>query len=335
MSLEIVVLDNGSSALKGMALNGKEVVIESLVVKGFKRSASNGNKADRYSYSVLENDELVSYAVSPYTMNNEELIVTNNIDFQTSTANLILVTHALKELEIQQEEVSVVVTLPVSALFDEDENKAQKLLKDVEKNLLRPVTSMDGMTLPVIKDVRVIAEGVAALAYAKDVLAITGDTFAIADIGGTTTDILVIDKFNQIIKFASPNVGTIAFMSKFADEVSKQCSLPQTLPPHIAKKAFESRSYNGLDLNKTVERYLDQFKTEVRKEVLSLIGDYSFVDALIYSGGGAAMIGNDLGPKEFRTNNPQKDNANGIFNIVSEQQPKNLTKDMSDNLEKA
>ncbi|EMY6611071.1 ParM/StbA family protein [Vibrio sp. SCSIO 43155] len=308
LNSEYAVCDNGSDGIKARS-GSVEVQFDSLVVEGARFNSTSSY--DSGSYSIGDH----KYTVVT-TCESGANIATNNEGYQISNANLVLVAHAFKKLGLKGGSVKVVVTLPISTFFLNPENPEVnlELIGELKEHLMQEVHSLDDYDLPKVVDVSVQPEGIAAFAYATSIFAIEGERFAVADIGGTTTDIAIITKEGQIQCFVSAPIGTIEMFDNFAQEVSEAYALGGLPPKHLILKAFRGEKLAGIDVSEFVSKYKQRLDKNVRN-ALNQLANVNFLDATIFSGGGSEFL-NSLKANEYRTDEPRKDNVNGMAAII-------------------
>lgn len=235
------------------------------------------------------------------------VIPTNNQDFQVALHNRVLINHALKNAGLTGD-IEVVVTLPVGQFFNVDGSRNDELINKKIDNVKGKVKHLDGSKGVDIKSCYVLPEGVPAFVYAKHELGLTGRRFLMVDIGGTTTDILIINGDDQIENFKSVNVGALKMLSEFSTLVCSKLQLSE-LTDELTIDGLLSGVVVGVDVSEFAKRVIKSFEAMVN-ESISDFGELKLFDAVIFSGGGANLFNSDY-INALKTKEPQFDNARG------------------------
>ncbi|PMM38665.1 ParM/StbA family protein [Vibrio lentus] len=304
-----VMIDDGSNFVKLFYVDGGHehaCIIPSRVIRKALPSMSMNGFSDA-SYEV--NGEKLSFSSSA-----TETIPTNNKEFQTSSHNRVLIHHALKKANIS-ERVEVVTTLPIGQFFNVDGSKNDELILQKIENVKGTINYLDKNNPVEISACYVLPEGVPAFVYAKQELKLTGDRFMMVDVGGTTTDIVIINGEDQIENFKSVNVGALKMLKEFSNLVCAQLDLSE-LTDELTIKGLLSGVVVGVDVSVLAEKVIKSFQ-EIVNESIADFGELKLFDAVVFSGGGANLL-NSQYIKALKTKEPQFDNARGAQLIMGD-----------------
>lgn len=297
-----VMVDDGSNYIKVChVVEGEEktLLLPSRVIRKALPSMSMSGFSDA-SYEI-DSDRF------SYSSTATGTIPTNNKEYQSSLHNRILVNHALKKAGITGE-VEVVTTLPVGQFFDVDGSRNDDLINKKIANIKGNIKHLDGSVGVSIFACYVLPEGVPAFVYAKKELKLTGDRFLMVDVGGTTTDILIINGDDQIENFKSVNVGALKMLSDFSSQVCSKLQLSE-LTDEITINGLLSGEVVGEDVSECASKVIRSFE-EIVNEAIAEFGELKLFDAVIFSGGGANLLKSNY-INALKTKEPQFDNARG------------------------
>lgn len=306
-----IVIDDGSNYIKIAHKIDGEVITElfaSRVIRKALPSMTFGTGAAYSDASYQVNGQRYSVAKTA-----EATIPTDNRQYQISEHNLVLLHHAIKTVGIKDEDVAIAVTLPVGQFFNADGSRNDELINSKIAHVKGTIEHLDGSKTISIKECYVLPEAVPAFVYAKEELNLTGNRYLIVDIGGTTTDLVVINSDNQIEKFESLNIGALKMLSRFTVMVSEKLQL-SGLSDEIAIQGVLTGLVVGEDVSDIAKNVLNEFQISVN-EAVARMGELRLYDAVIYSGGGANLLNSDY-VNVLKTAEPQFDNARGALMII-------------------
>ena len=304
-----IVLDDGSNYIK-LAYREetgdvKSYVLPSRVMRKALPSATASGFSDS-SYEVGSERFSVS-------KNAVDTIPTDNRGYQLSKHNRVLIHHAMKKAGITSPNVEIMVTLPVGQFFNPDGSRNEKLIAEKINNAKGELKHLDGSGSLNIEACYVMPEAVPAFVHAKKELNLTGSRYLLADIGGTTTDLVVINDENQIEQFESLNLGALKMLSRFSMMVCESLQL-SSLSDELAVKGLLEGTVAGEDVTAIATRVLHEFEAHVN-ESIERLGELRIFDGVIYSGGGANLLSSKY-IDVLKTKEPQLDNAKGALDIL-------------------
>lgn len=285
-----------------------------------------------------------------YTADNEPYTVAGDIalgrqidtrfsDYPLSPLNRVLVNHALVLSGLSGKPVSLITGLPVDQFYQNGRPNEQ-LIAEKTANLMKPVESHNSKFKPVeIKSNTVISEGIAAF---YDAL-IQGDgsinieieqlirrrPVTVVDLGGKTLDIATVSEgVSGVYKDRSGTdlIGVIGLKGKVAELVKARFKLNNEPPSKYIDEAFLSKQYELFgkmeDVSEIIETCSREYVAEVRNAFLKKVGDGSDLGAVIFVGGGTALIKLALGDSILETiyrgriispESPEFANARGMW----------------------
>lgn len=308
-----LVIDDGSNFVK-IAYRNKNSEIcthafaSRVIRKAVPSATSTGLSTDSYE---VEGER---YTVSKTAT---DTIPTDNRSYQTSAHNRVLIQHGihyvLNQLDSDEEQVNVMVTLPVGQFFNPDGSKNQQLIAKKIDNVKGAIKNLGGNKTIQIDSCYVMPEGVPAFTHVKDSLKLAGSRYLLADIGGTTTDLVVINDQDQIEQFQSLNLGALKMLSKFSTLVSEKLNL-SGLTDDLAINGLLTGVVAGDDVSEITTAVLKDFQSTVNDEIARL-GELRLFDGVIYSGGGANLLSSTY-VSVLKSKKPQFDNALGALAIM-------------------
>lgn len=302
-----VVIDDGSSFVKCCHLIGEVESLESLPARVIRKALPSMCMRGFSDASYEIDGEKFSYSSTAV-----ETIPTNNQEYQSSLHNRVLVHHALKKAGINGE-VEVVTTLPIGQFFNVDGSKNHSLIQRKIDNIKGDIKHLDGSDSVTISSCYVLPEGVPAFVHAKNELSLSGSRFLMVDIGGTTTDILIINSDNQIENFKSVNLGALKMIKDFSNQVCTTLELSE-LTDELAVNGLLNGSVVGVDVSDISKSVIRSFEAVVN-EAIADFGELRLFDAVIFSGGGANLLNSNY-IQAMKTKQPQFDNARGALLLM-------------------
>lgn len=302
-----VSIDDGSNFIK-LAVNlGTEIktsLIPSRVVRGLKLGAIG---------SELNNSYKVNGNVYSVTKESDELIPTNNSFYQTSEVNLVLVHHALRTTN-PVEPVSIVVTLPPAQFYLPDGSRNNELINQKVSNLKSEIEYLDNSKPITIEKVFVLPEGVPAFKHAQTSLNLDQGRYLVVDLGGTTTDLIVIDSNLMVDKSDSLQIGALNMLESFSKHVKQKLGVSVGWTDEHALQALLNGSVMGAD----VSMEANQAKAMLQNRILDHInkfGDTRTFTGVLLTGGGSELLNLGL-VNQVKSTAPQFDNALGALAVL-------------------
>lgn len=324
----IVAVDDGYAQIKlyGQAQDG--TVIRD-VNRSSVRSGRNGiGSVSGEGYVGLYETEVGAFTVS-------EDIEAENTQFDgyhTSPMNRALVTHGLVtagEGVFQGQTIKLVTGLPVSDFFRNGFKDDEKIALKTQ-NLMKPVTLLSGGVNPVIAEVVVGCQAIAAwFDYAfDDNLQIRNDDvrgeIAIVDIGGRTTDIATVigGKSVDHNRTGTANIGVLDVYRDVNRGISNKFKLRTDLPIKVIDQAVRTgqiRLWNKIeDVKEIVQGVIAEYQDKIAREVERKINSGATMNAVVFVGGGSALFSNikDEFPNGEMVADPEFANARGLFKFA-------------------
>jgi plasmid segregation protein ParM len=216
----LVAIDDGHSMTKLVTENNRELKIRTIARQGTMGATEIGTGSGSIRSYEADGQQ--------YTIGLDfagESTRTN--DFQYSPMNRAIVHHALVMAGLGGQSVHLVTGLPFTSYFlGNTENQA--LISKKELNLSRAVRSLTKQQLARVVSNEVCAEGLAAyfewaiddagrVPYEK-----LGKTVAVVDIGGRTTDIVVVaGSAIDHARSSTENIGSLNFLDELRVPLAK------------------------------------------------------------------------------------------------------------------
>lgn len=304
-----IAIDDGSSYIKtayqskhGLrtCITPSRVIRQAIVTETGYSDASY--EIDGYQYSV------VKQAVGT--------IPTNNREYQTSEANRVLINHAIKIANYSDyfATCDIVLTIPVSQFFNPDGSVNNERIQEKIDNAKGEIKSLDNKKLAEIKKVYVMPEGVPAFNHVKSENKLDDGRYLLVDIGGTTTDLVIIDDNGEIENFLSINIGALAMIQEFKQHCLAKLRLNE-LSEDLALGGLLSGLVAGQDMGNEARLCVRNFSAKLKDNVGQL-GDLQLFDGVICSGGGSTLT--PIHENQIQTKQTQLDNAIGCLEIFEE-----------------
>lgn len=272
-----------------------------------------------------------------YLIGDEEFVVgaqvqdpldTRSDHHPYSAASLSIAMEAIRRVVPAPVKVHVVTGLPLSRFFDSNGDVYQENVDRKARGWCRPVRTAQGVPLPQITQVTVIAQAVAAwfdfiidddMRERHDVM---HDHMAVVDIGGRTTDLAVF-KMTELDMRTS---GTLDYgMLNVSDEVVRfiEDKHPGVSPSReMIVKAMQQRTAhvgpNSYDVTNEIERgkrsVIDKIDEFARRR---LGGDLHHLKRILFVGGGSTELKAEILRRFpsacFSSSDPQMSNARGML----------------------
>ncbi len=293
-----VVLDDGSNQTKNAWLSeGKinKAVIPSRVVQKCKFNSEG------YHSGAYKLDGFLEYTVDGEL---DGAMTTDIQDFQTSDLDLVLVHEALRQSGFGGEDVTIYVTLPVEDYYktDDDGIKNKALIDRKKENLMRTdIKNMAGHQLANIVNVKVMAESIPA--WFDKLLDNQGEPkldnysdykIMSVDIGGTTTDIVVINGKGVIQDFTSVRCGMFQVQENLSEILKKKFDR-QVIEKKDLDTAIRNKSFNGEDISEEIIKAKKPVENQIFPAMLRMVSDSGSLNATLYAGGGSEIMAESLG----------------------------------------
>jgi plasmid segregation protein ParM len=331
MSVVQVGLDDGYAYTKLVLADGRLVAIPSrgrigragvtLTASGQQRIFEYDTQGSRYSVGLVDGES------------------TCYDGYPVSGLHRVIVQHALQEAKLAGRSVHVVSGLPVSSFYFRDGQKRSAVIELKRDSLKIPVlpVSAGGLyatqKLPVsVAFHEVIPEALAAWydqvivprdeGVTLDVRQVSA-TMAIVDIGGRTTDYVVV-KDQGIVHSSSGSLtkGLLDVHARVAQEIQKRFDLDglgeQCLAAAVEQKVVRLHGKDH-DVSEIVEGANHELIEQIHAETRRQLGKGSELDAVIFVGGGSAALASGLAewfPQQRIAEHPAFANARGMLKYL-------------------
>lgn len=270
-------------------------------------------------------------------------IDTRMVSYPTSDLNRVLVNHALTDVGLGDQEIYLVTGMPVDQYYKESAPNTELIERKME-SLSKPVTRI-GAGTPMAKIVRqkVVSEAIAAFydallnhdgSYNEAIKQIIGRRpVAVMDFGGKTLDLaVVIENVRGVYgeRSGTADIGVLALMTKIAARIKSQFNLSNDPPASYVEEAMRTKQYEFFgemhDVSEIVETACREYLADAQNFFVSKVGDGSDLGAVIFVGGGAALIRSALGDDAFAdvfrgkriiADDPEYANARGMWKFAN------------------
>ncbi len=259
--------------------------------------------------------------------------------YPISGLHRVIAQHALQEAKLAGHSVNVVSGLPVSSFYFRDGQKRSQAIELKRASLKIPVqpVSSGGLyatqNLPVsVAFHEVIPE---ALAAWYDQVIVPGKesavldarqlsaTMAIVDIGGRTTDYVVV-KDQGVVHGSSGSLtkGLLDVQARVAQDIQKRFNLEaigeQCLAAAVERNTVRLHGKDH-DVSDIVEAARHELIEQIHAETRRQLGGGAQLDAVIFVGGGSAALAPDLAgwfPHQRIAEHPAFANARGMLKYL-------------------
>jgi len=268
---------------------------------------------------------------------------TRMVSYPTSDLNRVLVNHALADVGLGGQEIYLVTGMPVDQYYKDSAPNTELIERKME-SLSKPVTRI-GAGSPMAKIVRqkVVSEAIAAFydallnhdgGYNESIMQIIGRRpVAVMDFGGKTLDLaVVIENVRGVYgeRSGTADIGVLALMTKIAARIKSQFNLSNDPPASYVEEAMRTKQYEFFgemhDVSEIVETACREYLADAQSFFVSKVGDGSDLGAVIFVGGGAALIRSALGDDAFAqvfrgkriiADDPEYANARGMWKFAN------------------
>ena len=249
-----------------------------------------------------------------------------------SRMNRAIVQHALQQAGLGGRSLHAVSGLPVSAFYLMDGNQRHKAVARKRENLKQSVQSIDGRLSAGIAFHEVIPEALASwydyvIVEQEGGAVLDGDRLAvpiaIVDIGGRTTDFVVV-KDQGVIHGSSGSLqcGMLDVKQQVANGVQERFDL-ETLGEQLVAQAVENQvvRLHGKDYNiaPLVTSAKQQVVERIHAETRRQLGLGVELDRILFVGGGTVALAEDIAnwfPNQAIAEHPAFANARGMLKYL-------------------
>ena len=218
--------------------------------------------------------------------------------------------------------------LPVADYFLDDERDIEHI-EAKTSNLKLGVKGSDGGTMPIVENVRVGCQAVAAwFDYVLDdnleQRADVRGAVAIVDIGGRTTDIAVVVGGNAIDHSMSgtENIGVLDVYNGVRKAIRREFKIKEKFPLDqldAAVRTGEVKLWNKQhNVAELVEAVVGEHERKIAREVERRLGSAANLNAVVFVGGGSALFSTIAGhfPNGVMPEDPEFSNAKGLYKYI-------------------
>ncbi|HIF9538191.1 TPA: plasmid segregation protein ParM domain-containing protein [Photobacterium damselae] len=298
---KIVVGDDGSTACKLAYFDESNPSEVKTFVSHNRAELGQGFSFGKPNYVYITDDE----KDTKYTFSDDKnALPTSNKAFQYDEQCRASVQHALVQSGIQETNIDLCVTLPISQFFNKDGTHNTDNIERKRAVHLGYIKSVNHKTYN-IKSVSVYPEGIPAiLAEIQHHDIKPTDTCMCLDLGGTTSDACIFTgKLNNIINVDSYNCGMFEVMENIRAELNNDLNNIYTM--HLD---FILRNANNPELikdtiNKEIDvrkHYLPVFERLYRQVIELNKGSLSNTKVFL-AGGGAFLFHEFLQEKDIES----------------------------------
>ena len=236
--------------------------------------------------------------------------------YALSDLNRTLVAHSLAACSLGDQRIFLITGLPVDQYY-KDGAPNQAMIRQKMESLATPVTRIGkGPALAQIVGQNVISEAIAAFydaliqpdgEYDAEIEAlISRRPVAVLDLGGKTTDLVVVaENVSSVYKDQSgtKDIGVLALLDQVAEDIKAEYGLNDNPPIPYVEEACRTKKYElfgeDVDITQIVERACNAYLERVKNFFVSKLRDGSTIGAVLFVGGGTALIQSVLGPEAF------------------------------------
>jgi plasmid segregation protein ParM len=260
-------------------------------------------------------------------------------NYPLSALNRTLVNHALADCGLADTPIYLVTGLPVDQYYKNSAPNTEMIDAKIA-NLAKPVQRIGaGPGLAKISKQGVVSEAIAAFydalikpdgAFDAEIEAlISRRPVGVVDMGGKTTDIVVIAENVRSVyssRSGTANIGVLQLLDKVGERIKSEFQLNANPPTPYVEEACRTKRYELFgeekDVSHIVEEACRELLAQVQNFFVSKVGDGSDLGAILFVGGGTALIQSALGTEAFASvykgrrfiaKDPEYANARGMW----------------------
>ncbi len=326
MSTQLVVIDEGSTQGKGSWVN-KDGQIENhkiLSMVGEEEATDGQGNLRDCNYRIGEDEIAVATNLS-------ETVSTKSKRYQVGIYNRAIIHELLRQAGFGGQDISVIVTLPIDQFFngnlkDEERIEAKKknVMGDIQSMTKQPLANIVNCTvapesIPAWYNVLINEKGEVNEKYAS------ASYVLVTDIGGTTVDLTLIDGQGNPIKRATIQIGVLDIIDRLMPILAQEENIKSVQKAHY-DQMLRTRTYRGKDISAHIQKAARPVRNQILAKMDEFVADPDSLDHQVYSGGGAALIGDSLDSKfgssslTHISDDPDMDIATGMTKLRIMQQ---------------
>lgn len=236
--------------------------------------------------------------------------------YALSGLNRVLVNHTLAAYGHGENPLYLVTGLPVDQYY-RNGSPNEEMIELKMRNLSVPVRRIGaGPALPKIAKQGVLSEAIAAF---YDALINPDGTFdqeieelisrrpiGVLDLGGKTADVVVISEHARSVyphRSGTANIGVLNLIDTVGERIKAEFQLNANPPVAYIEEACRTKLYELFgeykDVSEIVESACREYLAQVQNFLVSKIRDGSDLGAILFVGGGVALIRSVLGDEAF------------------------------------
>ncbi len=230
--------------------------------------------------------------------------------------------------------MDLIVTLPVQQFFTGNK-KNETLIKQKKVMVLGPIEHANGQPLANIRSCKVAPESIPAWYNVLiDDQGKMNDAFyeaqfvMVVDIGGTTTDITLIDGTGKPNRKTSEKMGVMDVAERLTSLLIEE-KIAKSVPRAHIDKLLRTGTYRNQDIREHLHRAALPIQQKIVSKLFEFMDDPDSLDHLVLAGGGAGLFGQQLASDYsgqytlHLSDDPDKDVANGLLKAerLKETQP--------------
>ncbi len=296
-TVQTVIVDEGSTQIK---VCWQDAVSGEFQIKIIPSNVAMKEGTDDYG-KVLDS----SYTLDGddyYVFGNgqrEERLDTNTNRYQVSNANLVLLHEALRQAGFGGKSVDVFVTLPVDQYFHANGKSNDERIKLKKDRLMRPIENSNGLPLADIKSIGVASESIPAWYNIQiddnldaDEEQCELESVLVVDIGGTTTDVSLINGDAIVSKRGTIPNGVYDIESNIRSNLVEIGirSVSDTQMYHLLR----TKEFRGQDVTAEVRKSIRSIQDRIATAMVKFEDKPESLDCILIVGGGAALFGQSL-----------------------------------------
>ena len=297
MSEQIIVVDEGSA--QGIAAWFDE---NTRTIKCHLEPSMIGREVDTDPVgNPLDNSYMVGddeYCVSPSLTSP---VTTKRDTYQTSVENRVLVHEVLRKAGFGGQDIRIMATLPITQYYYGDSHQRNDDLITLKKrNLMGEIKNINKTPLATITEAFVAPESIPGFFdYAindqgKWTFQLQpGETAMVVDTGGTTTDMCVVAGAGSPQKRFSVPVGVFDIAAALATEMIA-AGKAKKLPRAHLDAVLRTGKYRDFDCREMISKASQKVIGTILNMMQEFESDSKALEKIIFVGGGAAIIGQQL-----------------------------------------